>query len=388
MSDDVLWVFWGDDEQPCGLVRRDASGAGVTFRYLEGNTHRISHSLPVETVGDVAGVFFEGLLPDGVERERLARRLGVSDASTFALLAAVGGDCAGALSLHATEERPKPSGVATRPLDTTLLREVEENGPLPTIVAHGLRLSLAGAQAKLAVVLHDDGTLGAPEGRTPSTHILKLPNRDYRSVVDNEHFVMTLAKNAGLVVPRTRLWKLPSGANALLVERFDRRGSQRLHQEDFCQATGLHPARKYEGDGGPSLAKIVDVLTAASSEPLDPLRLVAMQAFNIAVANNDGHAKNFALVREPSVSLAPSSISFARGRGPTSTRTSPSRSAASATPATSGRGRGQRSLRRHDSEPRRSFAPRRTSPSGRRARSTPPAMKCSNTGPTSGQSTT
>ena len=81
---------------------------------------------------------------------------------------------------------------------------------------------------------------------------------------------------------------------------------KRLHQEDFCQATGLHPARKYEGDGGPSLPKIVDVLTAASSEPLDPLRLVAMQAFNVAVANNDGHAKNFALVREPSVSLAPS----------------------------------------------------------------------------------
>jgi hypothetical protein len=47
--------------------------------------------------------------------KELARRLGVSDASTFALLAAVGGDCAGALSLHATEQRPKPSGVATRP---------------------------------------------------------------------------------------------------------------------------------------------------------------------------------------------------------------------------------------------------------------------------------
>lgn len=306
MSADVLWVFWGDDEQPCGVIRRDPSGAGVVFRYLEGTTRRISHSLPLDITGEVSGVFFEGLLPDGVERERLARRLGVSDASTFALLAAIGGDCAGALSLHAAKERPPESDEAVRPLDAALLREVEENGPLPTLVTHGLRLSLAGAQAKLAVVLFDDGTIAAPEGRRASTHILKLPNRDFRSVVDNEHFVMTLAKNAGLVVPHTQLWRLPSGAHALLVKRFDRHGRKRLQQEDFCQATGLHPARKYEADGGPSLAKIVDVLTAASNEPLDPLRLVAMQAFNIAVANNDGHAKNFALLREPYVSLAPS----------------------------------------------------------------------------------
>ncbi len=88
---ETLFVFFGDDDVACGRLRRVDDGR-VRFRYVEGATRRLSHSLPL-SLGDaeVDGVFFENLLPDGVERERLARRLGVSDASTFRLLEAVGG---------------------------------------------------------------------------------------------------------------------------------------------------------------------------------------------------------------------------------------------------------------------------------------------------------
>ena len=261
MSADELFVFFGEDVAPCGVVRRVDDGR-VRFRYVEQATRRISHSLPL-TIGtnEVDGVFFEGLLPEGVERERLARRLGVSDASTFALLAAVGGDCAGALSLHESSTRPAATLAppSLRALDESLFAQIEEHGTAPTIVTHGLRLSLAGAQGKLAVVVQEDGRLALPVGTTPSTHILKFPNRDFAGLVDNEHFVMTLARLAGLPAPATRLVPLPSGRRALLVERFDRSAGRRIHQEDFCQALALPPPRKYEADGGPGLAACVDV---------------------------------------------------------------------------------------------------------------------------------
>lgn len=306
---ETLFVFFGADDVACGQLRRVDDGR-VRFRYLERTTHRLSHSLPL-TLGDaeVDGVFFENLLPDGVERERLARRLGVSDASTFRLLEAVGGDCAGAISILPTATRSSSSSPpAVRPLEPALLDEIEAHGVAPALVTHGLRLSLAGAQSKLAVVVLGDGhgnQLWLPLGSTASTHILKLPNPSFSHLVDNEHFIMTLARHAGLPAPSTRLLPLPSGRPALLVERFDRVDGRRLHQEDFCQAAGLHPTQKYEVDGGPGLAGIVEILTSASVEPLDPLALVRLQAFNVIVGNNDGHAKNIALLREPVVRLAP-----------------------------------------------------------------------------------
>jgi serine/threonine-protein kinase HipA len=300
---ETLFVFFGADDEACGQLRRADDGR-VRFRYVEGATRRLSHSLPL-TLGtaEVDGVFFENLLPDGIERERLARRLGVSDASTYRLLEAVGGDCAGAISILPTSTRPSPSP-SLRPLEPSLLAEIEAHGVAPALVTLGLRLSLAGAQSKLAVVVDGDQLL-LPLGSTASTHILKLPNPSFSHLVDNEHFVMTLARHARLQAPSTRMVSLPSGRPALLVERFDRSGGRRLHQEDFCQARGLHPTRKYEVDGGPGLATIVEILTSASVEPLDPLALVRIQAFNVVVGNNDGHAKNLALLREPDVRFAP-----------------------------------------------------------------------------------
>lgn len=305
MSAEVLFVFFGDDERPCGQLTRLDDGR-VNFRYAANATRQVSHSLPpARAEVDVDGVFFENLLPDGAERERLARRLGVSDGSTFSLLLAVGGDCAGAISILPTSTRPSPSASPSRrALTPSLLTEIEAHGVAPLLISQGLRLSLAGAQSKLAVIADGD-ELFLPMGAAASTHILKLPNASYSHLVDNEHFIMTLARRAGLRAPPTRLIRLPSGRPALLVERFDRAAEKRLHQEDFCQALARHPTRKYEVDGGPGLADVVDVLTAASVEPLDPLDLVRWQSFNVVVGNMDGHAKNLALLREPTVRLAP-----------------------------------------------------------------------------------
>lgn len=305
---DTLQVYWDEDREPIGELLRRPDGSAA-FRYLAGTLaeRRISHSMPVD--GGRAEhpiTFFDNLLPDGIQRERLARRLGISDTSTFVMLEAIGGDCAGALSIF---RGPPPRGAARalRPLDEPLLRRIHDEGVIPAALNEGLRLALAGAQDKLPVVVRD-GELFLPEGRSASTHILKLPNRAYPGLVDNEHFLLELAADVGLPVVRSTTHALPEGPEpsvALLVERFDRRGGHRLHQEDLCQATGAPPGKRYEADGGPTLVDVVAVLDAASSEPGDVLTLLKWQAFNVATGNNDGHAKNLSLLREPSVRLAP-----------------------------------------------------------------------------------
>ncbi len=301
----ILRVCWDTAEEPIGEVVRKSDGTAA-FRYAK-NGRRISHSLPFDA-GDREHpiTFFENLLPDGVQRERLARRLGVSDASTFSMLEAVGGDCAGALSLLPDGVPPRRAPASLRPLDKDLMLKILEFGAVPTSVTEGLRLSLAGAQDKVPVIVRD-GQLFLPEGAAASTHILKLPNDDYGGLVDNEHFLLELAKEVGLNVVRSQLWKLPNNAgNALLIDRFDRADTgRRLHQEDFCQATNAPPSKKYEIDGGPSLIDIVRVLDAATTEPTDIVHLVKWHAFNVATGNNDGHAKNISLLREPAVRLAP-----------------------------------------------------------------------------------
>jgi serine/threonine-protein kinase HipA len=295
-----LQVYWDQNSDPVGELFDEGA---PRFRYHPGAL-QISHSLPLDGGDSYPITFFDNLLPDGVQRERLARRLGVADTSTMSMLAAIGGDCAGALSI--TPDTPIVVARPPQPLDEPLLRKMLTMGVVPTTVNEGLRLSLAGAQDKLAVVLWDDNTLWMPSGTAPSTHI---PNRDYRGICDNEHFILELARAVGLSVARSQLWPMVVDGTrftALLVKRFDRLQGVRLHQEDMLQALGHPPSHKYQADGGPSLVEVVALLDDASTEPADILGLVRWQAFNIAVGNNDGHAKNMALLRSPQVRLAPS----------------------------------------------------------------------------------
>jgi serine/threonine-protein kinase HipA len=82
----------------------------------------------------------------------------------------------------------------------------------------------------------------------------------------------------------------------------------RLHQEDFCQALGVHPAGKYQSEGGPSLAAAAHLLRAVDPARGDAnLRQIAqVTAFNIAAGAPDGHAKNHSLLWDgPAVTPAP-----------------------------------------------------------------------------------
>lgn len=310
-----VWMF----ERIAGYLEEDSS-ARLRFRYspdwLADDLPPLSHRLPRRAEPfdeDEARPFFAGLLPEGIPRRVLARRFGVSASNDFGILAEIGRDCAGAVAVvPAGEALTAPTLDEVRWLDERELAAVVVELPARPLFDdpdEGVRLSLAGVQDKMPVVRHD-GRIGVTTGHTPSTHILKAPIEPFDDTIANEAFCLRLAAALGLSSAKAEIARA-EGAEFLLVERYDRdvreNAVRRLHQEDFCQALGLPPERKYEAEGGPPLAACAELLRAASASPAqDLLALVDTVAFNLLSGNHDAHAKNLSLLYSSSgARLAP-----------------------------------------------------------------------------------
>ena len=174
----------------------------------------------------------------------------------------------------------------------------------------GIRLSLAGAQGKLAVKF-SNGAYYLPLEGSPSTHILKPQNPHFPGLVENEYYCMRLAAAAGLSTAAVEIGAA-GDVRFLQVERYDRRllldgRYERIHQEDFCQALGVPPELKYQQEGGPNLKKCFELVRSVTTIPgPDLLRLFDAVVFNFLIGNCDAHGKNFSLLRETSsIRLAP-----------------------------------------------------------------------------------
>jgi serine/threonine-protein kinase HipA len=162
-----------------------------------------------------------------------------------------------------------------------------------------VRISLAGVQEKLLLTRMPDRTWGRPVDGTPSTHIFKPEIAAYPNTVENEAFCMRVAKHLGLQVAEVDTIEV-ADRKLIVVKRHDRvvqpDGTvERLHQEDFCQAIGTGPDRKYEEDGGPSLNRIADTV-AAVTVPGSLERLLQATTLNVLIGNGDAHAKNISLL--------------------------------------------------------------------------------------------
>jgi serine/threonine-protein kinase HipA len=250
--------------------------------------------------------FFTNLLPEGAVRDAIARRLHLSPDNDFGLLAAIGGECAGALSILPEGQTPDAQAHDYAPLsDAELAAMVRRYDVFAGSAARpGVRLSLAGAQDKLPVFCELDGSLWLPLKGSPSTHILKVPSRHFKHLTENEALVLALARAMGLNAVAAR-WMTVEGEGVVLISRYDRlqtpAGIKRLHQEDLCQALGLPASQKYEEEGGPGLSSALSVVRAHSSEPLgDAQRLLQWIIFNALVNNADGHGKNLSLLYQGS----------------------------------------------------------------------------------------
>lgn len=267
----------------------------------------LSIGLPLQEepcLDDQARPFFSNLLPESEIRQVIARKLGLSENNDFALLEAVGGDCAGAVSLfpEELEQISAPTGKESyrRLTDERLNKIIEELPQRPLLAGEeGIRLSLAGAQNKLPVFYQND-QVSLPIGGAASSHILKPPMARYPHTVENEAFCMQLAQDIGLTVPGVTI--LHKQENLYLVERYDRvyvkdGQLERVHQEDFCQALGVAPDQKYEKEGGPDLQHCFTLLREKSVLPTqDVSRLLDWVVFNYLIGNADAHAKNISLL--------------------------------------------------------------------------------------------
>lgn len=273
----------------------------------------LSPALPLASTSLVDGAsrrpvqwFFDNLLPEEDARRLLAREAGIAPADAFGLLERYGPESAGALTLLPPGE-PLPAG-GMQPLPDAALSERIRNLPHAPLVRDApKRMSMAGAQHKLAVVAGGN-SLWEPVGRTASTHILKPDHQDvetYPHSVANEWFVMRLAHAVGLPAPQVAMRHVPEPV--FLVERFDRTGkpgnARRLHAIDACQLLSLAPVFKYEQATANVLRNLVD---ACRRKAATRTALYRWAVFNLIVGNGDAHLKNLSfLVDARGTSLAP-----------------------------------------------------------------------------------
>jgi len=250
--------------------------------------------------------YFDNLLPEENQRFLLAKDARLNAADSFSLLAWYGAESAGSLTLLPTDAPPQ-SAEPLRPLsDDHLEARIHQLPKAPLTRAAIKRMSLAGAQHKLAIVLRD-GALFEPAGATPSTHILKPnhPDEDYPHSVINEWFVMRLAKRLRLDVPDVHRRYTPSPV--YLINRFDRiptpQGWQRQHAIDACQLLGFDRSFKYSQGNMDNLASLA---MACRSPAVARSRIFVWLVFNVLIGNSDAHLKNLSfLVSHEGIQLAP-----------------------------------------------------------------------------------
>jgi serine/threonine-protein kinase HipA len=289
-------------------------GGQMVFDYVESwltkpGATPLSQSLPLRkerfTHNQCRG-FFAGILPEESKREIIARNLGISARNDYAMLEQIGGECAGAVTFVPAGEGLPERNYSYRTLSSEELAAILKELPKRPLLAgeEGIRLSLAGAQDKVAVRI-EGAEISLPLGGAPSTHILKPAVAHFEGVVFNEALCMKLAVAAGLPAASVET-RTVEGMEYLLVERYDRTRRlvaggtpvlERHHQEDFCQAQGIVPETKYQKEGGPSLKQCFGLLREVSSTPVvDLMRLLDAVIYNYLVCNNDAHGKNFSLL--------------------------------------------------------------------------------------------
>lgn len=286
--------------------------------YVDGRGPALGHAMPLTTDAyshRTCLAVFGGLLPEQDVRRAVAELRGISPGNDYRLLEELGGDCAGAIQfLVEDDSTDAATSAAARRLDEReldrILRELPRR-PLAMGPDDGARMSLAGAQGKLPVILDDDGFAVPIAGDPPTTHILKPEPERFPGLVVNEYLCMTLARRLELPAAGVARARTDSGLAYLIVERYDREHASqpvtRVHQEDICQALGRLPDEKYQTEGGPTAAETAALLRQATAVPaIDVPRFWDALVFNALLGNCDGHGKNLSLLygaRRPS--LAP-----------------------------------------------------------------------------------
>lgn len=236
--------------------------------------------------------YFSNLLPEGPLRRYLAERAGVNPAREFLLLAALGVDLPGAVTVGPIDRERWPADAD------------DAAGASPHQHYGAMRFSLAGVQLKFSAIAEAREELTIPVNGAGGSWIVKLPSREFAGLPENEFSMMTIARRMGMDVPRIRLVdptqiaNLPEGVralerSALAVERFDRLpGGERVHVEDFAQVFGVYPDEKYKRASFRNIAQVIAVEGANT----DVVEFIRRLIFNALIGNADMHLKNWSMI--------------------------------------------------------------------------------------------
>lgn len=253
--------------------------------------------------------YFQNLLPEGHNRERLALERRCSPDDEFELLAATGHDLMGALEVAPV---PLSQGIpdSVRHWHTALGLDVLEPGFVESPVEDAA--ALPGVVTKFSAV-QDGRRYVVKRHGLAGDFILKLPSTRHPDLVANEAAGYALCAALGLncadaqVISRSDA-DLPEALpfkHILAVRRFDRGpNNQRVHMEEFAQVLQYEPKRKY-GQGlmrdYPDMLRVIDRLSSRPAQDVQEFvkRFVAF----VLMGNVDAHLKNWALIypdgREP-----------------------------------------------------------------------------------------
>lgn len=275
----------------------------------------ISVSLPLQKepfTPEQTKTFFDGLLPEGFTRRSVAQWLHFDENDYLSILHGLGKECLGAIRISVEGEKDDESYDEVG--EDQIRRLAAEGATKSTEIVTGTHLSLAGASGKVGLYYDSvEGKWYLPRGLAPSTHIVKQSHVRLEGIVTNEQLSMLTAAKCGLNTAESFIINTGKGNDSEVLyatKRYDRlinsnskkvNGLERpfrLHQEDFAQAMGIPSANKYEPEGTEYALGMFDVLRRYSSDPLaDMISLWDRIVFSYILGNNDGHIKNYSLLR-------------------------------------------------------------------------------------------
>lgn len=256
--------------------------------------------------------FFSNLLPEGALRTLVEGQLGTGRHTEFDIIRHLGADLPGAVKVL-------PEGSDPREYEDAAYQD------FPIASTSRITASLPGMQMKISAMV--DRRLSFPAGREDVDHgmvsvIAKPPAELLPGLPENEFTCMKLAEVAGVNIANVQLLPgdLVEGVSekyvkkdepVLVVDRFDRSKSGRIHMEEFAQSFGAPGNQKYTMANGETILRVVDLFAGRHFLKEAVIRTVV----NLLLGNGDAHLKNWAylfnLPEQPDLSPAYDIVSTA-----------------------------------------------------------------------------
>lgn len=237
------------------------------------------------------------LLPEGALKELLTQELKIHIDDEIQLIAALGHDLPGALTINPAEPNNIPPYLISEFKGTPTEISVSSHKKID-------KFSLAGVQMKFSMKKNKD-QFHLSSQDSLGNWIIKTPSQQHQQVPENEYYSMLLAKMVGVEIPEIKLVEmdnlhgipsinLPNEKHAFAIKRFDRAGENKIHMEDFAQIFLKYPHEKYASNNYEQIAK---VLYQYSSNSLGDVQQLARRILvNILLANGDAHLKNWSVI--------------------------------------------------------------------------------------------